>query len=454
MLKRSHISQTILTCAILIAATITAPLSHAQRLGQLKIIRDVEIEETLHHWAEPLLKAANLNPASVNLILVQSDQINAFVAGGANIFIFTGLIDKSETPDEVIGVLAHEIGHIAGGHLIHNTNALKRASYESILGTALGMGAAILAGDGRIGMAVASASQQFATQNYLSHSRTNESSADQAALSYLKDSHMSADGLLSFFEKLEHQELRPAHQQDAYARTHPITTHRMDAIRKSVSESPHKDKDLPAHWVEQHKRMKAKLTGFIRPDHVAWDYADRDTSFPARYARTISYYRLSQTEQALQTINALIKEEPKNPYLYELKGQMLTEFGRVKEALPALEKTIAIAPQAGLFHIALAHALIETGDKNNLPKAINHLKIALNSEKRSSQIHRLLATAYGRLGQNIKAQIHLAEEALLQGQIPFAKRQALAVLKKAPQNTPEATQAKDILRIIDRQTKE
>ena len=450
MLKRSPIFQTILTCAILIAAIFITPLSRAQGFSQLKIIRDVEIEETLHHWAEPLLKAANLKPESVNIILVQSDQINAFVAGGANIFIFTGLIDKSETPDEVIGVLAHEIGHIAGGHLIHNTSALKRASYESILGTVLGMGAAILAGDGRIGMAVASASQQFAMQNYLSHSRTNESSADQAALSYLKDSQMSADGLLSFFEKLEHQELRPSHQQDAYARTHPITTHRMDAIRKSVHESPHKHKSLPKHWIEQHKRMKAKLTGFIRPDHVAWDYADRDTSFPARYARAISYYRLSQTNQALKAIDALIQEEPQNPYLHELKGQMLTEFGRVKEALPALKKTIAIAPSAGLFHIALAHALIETGDKTNLPKAIRHLKIALHDEKRSSQIHRLLATAYGRSEQNIKAQIHLAEEALLQRQIPFAKRQALAVLKQAPENSPEATQAKDILHTIDK----
>ena len=426
--------------------------SYAQGLRDLTIIRDVEIESALREWATPLIKAAHLEEENIDIILVQSDQINAFVAGGANIFIYTGLIEKTENPGEIIGVMAHELGHIAGGHLINNTQALKRASYESILGMALGMGAAILTGNGQVASAIGVGAQHHAMSSYLSHSRTNESSADQAALRFLQDSHQSPEGLVTFFEKLEDQELLPASQQNEYVRTHPLTRNRITNISTKAHQSQFYNQEWPKHWNEQHTRMKAKLQAFINPKHISWNYNDRDKSFAANYARTIASYRLNNIDEALTGIDKLIAQEPQNPYLYELKGQMLVEFSRVEEALPALQKTVDLAPKVGLFRIALGHALIEASSRNQkseyLKQAINHLKFAAKTEKRNTRVHRLLATAYGRIGEDNLAQIHLAEEALLQGNYRYAQRLAQQVTDNTADNDPARLHAQDILKYI------
>lgn len=427
--------------------------AHAQGLRDMTIIRDVEIETALKEWAAPLIKAADLEQEAVKIILVQSDQVNAFVAGGPNIFIYTGLLEKTESPGEVIGVIAHELGHIAGGHLISNDQAMKHASYESILGTALGIGAAILTGNGRVASAIGIGAQQQAMRNYLGHSRTNESSADQAALKFLDHSHQSPEGLMTFFEKLEDQELLPASQQDEYVRTHPLTQNRIETIRNKAEKSPYLQKEWPASWNEEHRRMKAKLLAFIKPSYIAWHYSDRDQSFAARYARAIAAYRLSDITNALRAVNALIDEEPQNPYLYELKGQMLMDFSRVDEALPSLQKMVALAPNVGLFHMMLGHALLEASSEkpgqNYLKEAISHLLFALDKEPRNAQLHRLLATAYGQLGQKQEAQLHLAEEAVLQGKYPYARQLARQIIDQAPAESKIALQAQDILNYID-----
>lgn len=443
---------------ITLCALLAGPNAHAQGLGNMTIIRDVEIEKTLYEWAAPLIKAAGLEEKNIDIILVQSDQINAFVAGGANIFIYTGLLEKTDNPGEVIGVMAHELGHIAGGHLINNTQAMRRASYESILGTVLGIGAAVVTGNGRVATAIGAGAQQYAVKNYLSHSRTNESSADQAALRFLDASHGSAKGLISFFEKLEDQELLPASQQNEYVRTHPLTHNRINAIRNKAEDSPYYTQDWPDQWMEHHRRMKAKLEAFIKPKYITWTYNDRDQSFAARYARTIAAYRLNEIDKALSGVNALIQEEPQNPYLYELKGQMLVEFSRVNEALPALKKTVALAPDVGLFHIALGHGLIEASNQGNkdaqLKEAIKHLNIALNKEPRNTRLHRLLATAYGRLGQETAAQIHLAEEALLQRNYPYARTMAQRVIDSSAAGDKLYVQAQDVLGYIQHAEKD
>lgn len=419
----------------------------------MTIIRDVEIETALKEWAAPLIKAAGLEKDAVNIILVQSDQVNAFVAGGPNIFIYTGLLEKTETPGEVIGVIAHELGHIAGGHLISSAQAMKYASYESILGTVLGIGAAILTGNGRVASAIGVGAQQQAMLNYLGHSRTNESSADQAALKFLDHSHQSPKGLMSFFEKLENQELLPASQQDEYVRTHPLTQNRIETIRNKAEKSPYLQKEWPAAWTEEHSRMKAKLSAFIKPGHIAWHYGERDNTFAARYARAIAAYRLSHIAQALDAINALIAEEPQNPYLYELKGQMLMDFSRVNEALPPLQKMVALAPDVGLFRIMLGHALLEASNEkpgqNYLNEAIQNLLFALDKEPRNPQLHRLLATAYGQSGKQQEAQLHLAEEAVLKGKYPYARQLARQIIDQTPAESKLTLQAQDILSYID-----
>lgn len=446
---KAKIHSAFYSIAFLTALLLPIQTTQAQLKG-LSIIRDTEIENTFEEWAEPLLQVSNIGEDNVRIILVQSDQINAFVAGGANIFFYTGLITKSENPGEVIGVMAHEMGHIAGGHLISTRLAYERASYESILGAVLGIGVAVLTGEGAAASAIIGGSQNIAGRRFLSHSRVNESSADQAAFKYLSAAHINPQGLSTFLEKLSGQDLLPASQQSEYVRTHPLTTKRIDAVDTLIAKSEDKDKPYPERWVRQHVMMKAKLIGFTSPERVGSIYPDSDTSTAARYARAIAAYRLNDVPTALRLMDDLIVQEPNNPYYLELKGQMLVDFGRVQAAIPHYEQAVQLLPDAALIRIALAHALMESqGSDDVLKDAVEHLERAVIKEPNSTRVHRLLATAYGRLGQDNLAKLHLAEEAVLQRRLPYAKAQAEAALKGFDTGSREWIKAKDILNHIN-----
>lgn len=437
-------------CAFSLVLSAVPPQARAQGAGPM-LIRDTEIETILKDWSAPVIKAAQLEPDSVKMIIVQDNNINAFVAGGPNIFLFTGLLTRSEDPLEIIGVIGHEVGHISGGHLVRARGAMQNASYESLLGTLVGLGAAVLTGEGGLASAIVAGTQSSAYGRYLAFSRVQESSADQAALDYLERAKMNPEGLVSFMHKLEDQELLPSSQQSQYVRTHPLTRDRIEALQAGKARSAFKDQGTPPEWQEQHRRMLAKLVGFITPEQVEWKYDSRDTSIPAAYARAIAAYRRNRTADALSQIDALLVREPNNPYFLELKGQMLVDFGRVEESLPPYRKAVEIMPEASLIRTAYAHALIESAgrDQGRLNEGINHLQRAVKDENRSPRIHRLLATAYGRLGQESRAKLHLAEEALLKGEIPYAKRQAEAAVAGLEKGSQPWVRAQDILNFIE-----
>ena len=434
----------------LIFTFIISAYSPAFAQGGPIIIRDTEIENILNEWADPILKAGGLSANNVNTILVQSNELNAFVAGGSNIFLYTGLIERTENPGELIGVYAHELGHITGGHLIKGANAMERASYESMLGLVLGLGAALASGNGGAAAAVMSGSSNIAMRRYLSNSRVHESSADQAALTYMEKAQMNPSGAVSFLEKMESEELLPASQQSEYVRTHPLTGNRLEAAKSRASKSPYLDKEWPASWIDQHERMKAKLIGFTSPGRVPWEYSDQDKSIPARYARAIAAYRQNDVDQAISGMDALIRDEPENPYFHELKGQMLVDFGRINEALPSYRKSVELLDHAPLIRIAYAHALIESrGGNETLETAIKNLERALTDEKRSGRAYRLLATAHGRLGREDIAKVYLAEEAVLQQKYDYAKRQAELAMTTLKPGSKEYLMAQDIISYVE-----
>ena len=408
------------------------------------IIRDAEIEATLKEWTAPLASAAGISPSAINIILVQDPQINAFVAGGPNIFLYTGLIQKTKTPEELIGVIAHEMGHIQGGHLIAIQGAYERASFESILGAVIGIGAAVLSGQGDVGSAVIAGSQGIAAQRFLAFSRVHESAADQAALRLMEGAKIDPRALVSFMETLGAQELLPVSQQVEYVRTHPLTSNRIDAIEQKAQNAPHFD--TPPEWAEQHARMKAKLIGFINPQAVDWTYDVKDQSVPALYAKTIAAYRTNRVDQSLGMIDSLLAQEPNNPYFHELKGQMLVEFGRLDAGIASYTRAVELAPSSGLLRTALAHAIIENGGDSN--QAIKHLNRALKDDSRSPTIYRLLATAYGSQGNDTLARLNLAEEAVLKRNFSYAREQASYVAGHKNADNRAKLHARDILTYI------
>lgn len=429
---------------VMIAAVLWRPA--AAEAENYTFIRDAEVEHTIRTFATPLFRAAGLVPSAIHIYVVKDHTLNAFVAGGQNLFINTGLLMNSENPDQLIGVIAHETGHILGGHLARSQEALKNMSAESIL--AMVLGAAIAVGTGRpdIGQAVMMGGQQVGIRTYLGHSRTQESSADNAAMRLLDDTHQSGRGLLNLLKQLEGQELLSPQYQNPYVRTHPLTSERMDFLREHVAKSKYSDTPEPEKFVRMQHRMVAKLYAFLNPlDWVLRKYPESDQSISARYARAIAYYRVPDLKKALPLIDGLIADRPADPYFYELKGQMMFENGRVPEALQAYTEAVKRLPDSALMRISLAQVQLESGKKDLLPQAIDNLQMALNQEQNNPFAWRQLAIAYGRSGETGLSSLALAEEALLKRDIKTAQYQAGSAAKALPHGSPGWLKAQDIL---------
>lgn len=388
----------------------------------LSIIRDTEIEATLEAWAEPVLQAADLTTDQVRIILVDSDNVNAFVAGGANIFIYAGLIEKADYPEEVTGVIAHEIGHIAGGHLIANRRAIERASYQSILATALGIGAAILTGEGAAASAVALGGSGLAQGGFLGHSRAQESAADQSALKFFERAEMNPQGLVSFLQKLEDEELLPASRQSEYMRTHPLTRDRVSAMTAKASQSPHVGVlGQSTHQVE-FDYIRAKLRAFRQP-HLVSRYYNLDSGNPVdAYAHAIMRYRQKDYDGALALFDSLIEKQPSNPYFYELRAQTYRDSGRLAEAETDYKHALSMieGQQTPLMQVALAHVMIEQQKSGEDVERL--LLSSLQDDPYEARIYRLMATVRGRDGKQADAQYFLAEEAAAIGRPREARR--------------------------------
>lgn len=445
-----------LALCVLLAAVTSPFCAQAQGLSGMTVIRDTEIEDTLKKWCTPLWRAAGLNPDAMKLILVQSPELNAFVAGGSNIFIFTGLISAAKNPGELLGVIAHETGHVAGGHLIRGREEMEHASYEAILATLLGIGAGA-AGGGDAASAIIMGGQGMAMSGFLAHSRIQESSADQAALRFLEAAGYSPKGMATFLETMKDQELMPVSQQNAYIQTHPLTRERLEAMEAGLQKSAIADKPYPAAWIESFNRIRAKLAGFVEPHRVGWIYSTSDNSVPALYARAIAAYRRSEKDKGLDLADQLIARENANPYFHEIKGQMLRDFGQVDGAAAEYRKALAAKPDAALIRIDLAQVLIEMagrGDAQALyTEAENNLDQARIREPKSTEIHRLYATIYGRQGDEPRARYHLAEEAALQGDTSEAQKLLDGAMPGLKPGSKAYRQANDLKVWLDAQPK-
>jgi len=427
----------------------------------LSIIRDTEIEGMLHRWSEPIFEQAGLTPAQVNLILVESAEVNAFVAGGANIFIYTGLIQKADYPEEVIGVIAHEVGHIVGGHLIEKRRASERASFQSILATVLGVGAAVLSGDGAAAGAISSGGSNIALRGYLTHSRIHESAADQAALRYLDAAEINPAGLTSFLEKLQGEELLPASQQSEYMRTHPLTRDRVESMRIGAEKSNHYGALGTTSKQNDFNLMKAKLDGFITPQSVVRRYDINSGATQDLYAHAIMHYRQWRFDKALPLFNQLIQSNPDYPYFLEMKGQALRDQGRLAEAERYYRRALSkIDTPAPLINMVLAHVMIEQLiesalanvkiEKQGYTNEIETLLLsAIQHDDRSTHPYRLMAKIKGWQGYAADAQYFLAEEAIRRGQTREARRLiTLATLDKGV-SAPYQVKANDLKIFLD-----
>lgn len=411
------------------------------------LLRDTEIEEILEEYTTPILRAAGLSPQSVDIYLVNDPSLNAFVTRGQNIFLHSGLILASDTPNQLKGVIAHEAGHIADGRLARS-DYQNRSAYAPIL-IAAGLGlAAILAGEGQAGALILGGSQQFGVLEVLAHTRTAESVADQYAANYLETTGQSGEGLIQFFEKFRYQEVLSQARRFPYFRSHPLSSERIDALREVVDESPYSNVTDSDISVKQLAMMKAKLRGFLEgPQLVFSRYPLDDLSDEARYARSVAYFKSADLKNAIREIDALIEIYPDNAYFHELKAQILYESGRGTESLPSIAEARRLQPDEPLLQIANAQALIEQGDEASLIESEDLLKSALLHEPRNATAWYFLGQTYGRQGEEALAKYATAEQRYALGDLLSARSFAERAQEGLPRNEPQWRRAADIIAI-------
>lgn len=383
--------------------------------AQAGLIRDAEIENTLYTFAHPMFDAADISPDTVRIMIVNDPEINAYVAGGLNIFVNTGLLRASKNANMVIGVLAHEIGHISGAHLSQMKEKATRAMLGGIIGSVIGA-AAVAGGAKQMGAGVIAGSQNIANRTFLSDIRLNEQSADHAALTYLDASDISSTGMLEMFDLLRQRDAGGiAH--DKYLSNHPLTTERIATMRNHINESKIPDGQTLPGFDAMHARMIAKLVAFTEPyETTLIRYPATDTSLPARYARAIGEFKRSNFTSALAGMNELIKQNPKDPFLYDTKGQILFESGKVDAASNAYAKAASLKPDSALIVTEYAKTLIALGKPSQLSHAIALLERSKQLDDSYDVTWRQLALGYGKLGKLGLSYAALAEEAALHGE--------------------------------------
>ena len=445
---------------VLAALVALAPLgaARAQQGQRLNLIRDAEIENTIRTFTTPIWRAAGLDPNAVEIMIVQDNALNAFVAGGQRIFINTGLIMRTETPNQLIGVMAHESGHIAGGHLARMQEELRNLTTLQILEALLGAGA--MAGGAASGGGVGRGGGGSTTgaggprapgslMAFLHYTQTQESAADQAAITYLQRTGQSPKGTVEFLQLLQRDERMQIARRDPYLTTHPLTPDRIKAFEEAASRSPYLNTPDTPQALAIHHRMVAKLMGFITPDTALARFAEADRSVPARYARAIAWYRKGALGSALLGIDGLIKEYPNDPYFHEVRGQMLYENGRAGESVASYRRAVQLLPGNGLIKIDYARALLDTNNPENDRDAVRNLELAVQQESDNFDLWRLMASGYSKLNNPGMTSLARAEMAALRGQRAEAQAHADAAIRQLPAGTPAWQRAQDIKAYIN-----
>ena len=438
------------SAALLLASVTITPAAQAQvRHG---VIRDAEIEALLKDYAAPIFSAAGIAKGSIKIALIDDRSFNAFVTTGRRMFVNIGALMESKSPNEIIGVIAHEAGHIAGGHLTLQRERAGMAAMMATAGVVLGAGAMVAGAGNRSmnsangGMGIMLGAQELAARSMLSYQRGEEQAADRAAIKYLATTNQSPKGLVDTFKRLSDDQMFKLDGVDPYLMSHPAPQDRIASLEQLASSSAAYGAKDPASLVARHEMMRAKLYGFAaKGEEVTRRYPISDMSLPARYARAIMNYRYKKTPEALAQIDELLKAQPANPYFWELKGQVLLEFGQAREAVSALRRATGGASESGLIRGLLGRALIATGDRALLDEGIRELTNASQREPDDVENWRQLAIAYNQKDNIGMAEFSAAQEAMLMGDMQSAVNHAAKAKARLPAGSPAALKADDIL---------
>jgi predicted Zn-dependent protease len=443
---RSGFSKVVRTLGLGLA-TAGALLANGQQAWARAGIRDAEIERILRGYSDPLFRAGGLDPKAVNVYVINDDSLNAFVAGGQNVFVNTGMIMTLDTPNELKGVIAHETGHITGAHIARGPEAAAKAQVPMLIGMLVGI-AAIAAGAPDLGLGLLIGSQSIAQREYLAYSRVQESAADQAGVKFMNATGQSPRGMALVFDRFADQEALSGARQDPFVRSHPLSRERATTLQGMIDASPNKDKPDTLKELADYQLMRAKLRGFIeKPEAVLRRYPHSDKSAAARYARAAAYFRAADLDTAIREIDSLIAERPTYAYFWELKGQIYVESSRPKDGVPAYAKAVELAPEEPLIQASYGAALLATEDPGVIEQAKKHLKLAIKDEPDNGMAWYYLADAYSRTGDDAMAALATAERYFALQRFAEAMNFSQRAQKKLKEGSNDWQRASDIYSI-------
>ena len=444
---RRRTARSMAAAAVVLAAAVAAP--GAAQAQFLSFIRDTEIEKLLNDYSRPIFRAAGLGSQNISMRIVKHETFNAFVLDGQNVFVHTGALMQSDTPNQVIGVIAHESGHISGGHLAQLRDRIARDQTKSLLIKILGIGLMVAGGGSGVsgaGTGVLVGGDQLLINSLLSDRRAQESAADQSGLRFLDATKQSGKGMLETFERFAQQEYISASgaTQDVFARSHPVAASRLAQLREKVAASPYGNLKDPPQLQLRHDLMRAKLAGYLERPQIVLNRYRNDESLPARYARAIAAFFGRGIDAGLPLVEALIREQPQNPYFHELKADFLMRSGRATEAIAPLRTALKLAGEAPLIAVRLAQALDGEGDPKSVEEAIALARKSLVADK-DPQGYRLLASGYAKQGRVPEADLAIAEAHFLEGNIKQAQIFAKRSQRGLKAGSPEGLRAGDIV---------
>ena len=455
MLPRTALRQGMLrlTAVTTAVALVIAPMPSLAQ-GGLRVLRDTESEQLLRDYTRPILRAAGMEKHNIQMVIINESAFNAFVADGRRIFVNYGAVMQSETPNQIIGVMAHETAHLAGGHLSKLREQLAAAQTQMIIAMLLGAGALVAGSRGgnansglaNVGAAAMSAPQEVIRRTLLSYVRQQEENADRAGVKFLTATGQSAKGMYETFKRFTNESLFAARGADPYVMSHPMPAERVEALEGLARSSPYWDKkDDPALQL-RHDMVRAKMSAFMeRADTVYRRYPLSSDTLPARYARAIATYRHGDLRSAITQIDALIQLQPANAYFYELRGQALLEGGKPAEAIVPLRKAVQLSNNAPLIEMLLGQALVGTNNNAHTEEAIAILRAAVARETEAPLGYMQLAMAYGRKGDLAQADLASAQAAFLRGDNKTARDLASRAKTRFAIGTPGWVKADDIV---------
>lgn len=452
LLSRAFAARLLAAAALAAPMILPAPPPAFAQARNISLVRDAEIEALVREYARPVLEAAGLGRSGIEIVLVNDPSFNAFVTG-RRIFINTGTLLMSQTPNEVIGVLAHEAGHIAGGHQQRLREQLARAQTLAVVATVLGVGAAVAGsasgarGLGQSAAGIFTGGMEAARRSVLSYQRTEEATADRSAITYLERTGQSAKGMLATFERLADSMTLAGVRVDPYQLSHPVPRERIANLETLARASPHFDRKDPPALQQRHDMVRAKIAAFTQGHAAAGRlFRDNPGGVPAIYADAIGTFLSGNARAAVSKIDTLVRAAPKNPYFHEMRGEILMKAGRPAEAATSFATAMRLDPhRSGIIQIGYGQALMATGKQEDLRKAVNELQAGLSRDREYAAGYRYLAQAYGQLGDVPQAELATADGHFYSGNYRDAKIFAARAQQKMPNGSPGWLRAQDII---------